>query len=174
MQMRVMQQVLSPGMQNGEEAKAGSEMFRVAGNGEQGFGGGVEKDVVDRLFVVKGDLGDRLGNRENDVEVGHRQQFGLSASRSVAFGPLRPLALRAVAVPAGVVGVTRFRAVVAFFEMTTKDRGATNLDGSHDTQLLQRKRVSFPVSSAVPAKNVGHFQSGPWHPESISGAFASA
>ena len=36
-QMRVMEQVLSPGMQYGEEADAGAEMLRVACNGEECF-----------------------------------------------------------------------------------------------------------------------------------------
>jgi hypothetical protein len=56
-------------MKNGEEADAGAQMRRVAGNSEQRFGGGVEQDVVDRLFVVESDLGDLLGNRKNDVEI---------------------------------------------------------------------------------------------------------
>jgi hypothetical protein len=73
-------------MKNGEEADAGAQMRRVAGNSEQRFGGGVEQDVVDRLFVVESDLGDLLGNRKNDVEVFHGQQLGLPA-----FEPLYPL-----------------------------------------------------------------------------------
>ena len=67
--MRVMQEVLSPGMKHGEESNAGAQMRRVAGNGEQRFGGGVEQDVVNGLLVVEGDLGDLLGNRKNHVEV---------------------------------------------------------------------------------------------------------
>src|ERR1035438_921161 len=75
----------------------------------------------------------------------------------------------AVAVPAGVVGVAFFSAVVALFEMATEGRSATNLDGSHDAQLLQRKPVGFPISSAVRSKNIGHFESGPRHPELFPG-----
>ena len=104
--------------------------------------------------------------------------------------------VRAGAVAARVVGIAGFGAVVAFFEMATERRLTTgegpwvnlsrirlavslrqwsaNLDGSHDAQLFPRKRMSFPVSGAVLSKNVGHFESGPWHPESISGAFVAA
>jgi hypothetical protein len=70
-QMRMMQKILSPGMQNGEEANACAQMFRVAGNGEQGFGSGVEQDVVNRLLVAEGDPGDLVRHRENHVEVFH-------------------------------------------------------------------------------------------------------
>jgi hypothetical protein len=73
--------------------------------------------------------------------------------------------------------------VVALFEVATEDclttgeaakvylsgdkvgtglrQSSTNLDGTHDTQLLQGKRVSFPVGRALFSKNVGHFESGP-------------
>jgi len=67
--MRVMEQILPPGMKNGEEADAGAQMGRVAGNGEQCFGGRMEQDVVNRLFVAEGDLGDLLGDRKDDVEI---------------------------------------------------------------------------------------------------------
>jgi hypothetical protein len=181
-------------MKHGEESDAGAQMFRVAGNGEQGFGGGVEQDVVNRLLVVEGYWGDLLGDSKNDVEVFHRQQFGLPAFEPL--GPLRALTLRTVAVAARVVSVAFFSAVVAFFEVATEGRLTTGrdaqvylsgdkvgtglrqssayLDGPHDTQLLQRKLMSFPVSSSVRSKNIGHFESGPRHPESISGASVSA
>jgi hypothetical protein len=159
-------------MKHGEESDAGAQMRRVAGNGEQRFGGGVEQDVVDRLLVVEGYLGDLLGDGKNDVEIFHRQQFGLPAFEPL--GPLRALTLRAMAVAARVVRVAFFSAVVALFEMATEGRSAANLDGPHNTQLLQGKPVSFPAGGAVHSENVGHFESGPWHTEFISGAFASA
>ena len=55
-QMRMMQQILPPGMQDGEETDLRSQMFRIAGNGQQGFRGGAEQNAVDRLFVIEGDL----------------------------------------------------------------------------------------------------------------------
>jgi hypothetical protein len=70
---------------------------------------------------------------------------------------------------AGVVSVTSCVAVVAFFEVATEDCRSANLDGPHDTQLLQGKRVSFPVTGSVRSKNVGHFESGPRHPELFPG-----
>jgi len=65
---------------------------------------------------------------------------------------------------AGVISVAGSIAVIAFFEMATEGRGAADLDGSHYAQLRERKRVSFPVGSAISSKDVGHFQSGPRHP----------
>jgi hypothetical protein len=68
-----------------------------------------------------------------------------------------------MAVAAGVVGVARKIAAVAFFEMAAEGRRAADLDGAHDAQLFVRKRVSFPVILAMQSENVGHFESGPGH-----------
>jgi hypothetical protein len=45
--MRVMQQVLAPGVQDGDETDLGTQVLRVGGDGAQGLGGGMEQDVVD-------------------------------------------------------------------------------------------------------------------------------
>jgi hypothetical protein len=74
-----------------------------------------------------------------------------------------------VTIPAGVVGFTGKIAAVALFDMATKGRRAAGLDGPHDAQLLIGERVGCPVSGAVLSKDVGHFQSGPWHPELFPG-----
>jgi len=105
--LRVVQQVLPPGMKHGEKADAGARMSGGAGDGEQRFGGGAEQNVVDHLFVEKGDFSDLRGPCEDDVKVFDRQQFGLSA-----FDPLgapRALAFGAMAVPAsnGDLSITR-------------------------------------------------------------------
>jgi len=68
--------ILPPGMEHGEEARLYAETFRVAGNGEQGFGGGAEEEAVDDLLVVEGDGGEGLGECEDHVEVGGGQQLG--------------------------------------------------------------------------------------------------
>src|SRR5580658_5352454 len=54
MQVRMKVKVLSPGMKHREEACLHTETFWVAGNGEQGLGGGAEEEVVDGILVVKG------------------------------------------------------------------------------------------------------------------------
>src|ERR1039458_8498353 len=59
--MGMKMQVLPPAMQHCEEAEFHPQTFRIAGNGEQGFGGGAEEDIVDDLFVVEGDGCDGLG-----------------------------------------------------------------------------------------------------------------
>ena len=71
----MMEQGLTPSMKNGEEAELRTEMFGIGGDRAQGFGRGVEQDVVDRSLVVKGDGGDPLRHGEDDMKVRHGQEF---------------------------------------------------------------------------------------------------
>jgi hypothetical protein len=63
-------------MEHREEASLHAEMLGIAGNGEQGFGGGAEEEAVDGLLVVEGNGGDRLGECEDHMEVRGGQQLG--------------------------------------------------------------------------------------------------
>jgi hypothetical protein len=96
--LRVVQQVLPPGVKHGEKADARARMLGVAGDGEQRFGGGAEQNVVNHLFVVKSFFSDLRGHCKDDVKVFDRQQFGLSAFEPL--GALRALVFGAMAVPA--------------------------------------------------------------------------
>jgi hypothetical protein len=100
-QMRMMLQVLTPGMQDGEESDFGAQVFGIGANRSQRVGGRATKQVIDRRLVLAGDSGDLLGQREDDVEVTAIEQIGLPMLDP--FGPGERLALRAVPIPAGVV-----------------------------------------------------------------------
>ena len=52
MQMRMVQQILPPGVENGEEADFGAQMFGVAREGEQGFRSSAKENIVNRLLVL--------------------------------------------------------------------------------------------------------------------------
>ena len=150
-------------MQDGEEAQLSAEVFRIGTKGEQGFRGGAEQNRVQHVLVVEGEVGDLFGQRKNDVKVFDRQKFGLPAFEPL--GACQTLALGAMAVTAGVVGVTRVLtvAVVALFDVAAEGSRAAGLDGAHHFELSERQRVGRTVGLAVLSKNVGHFESGAWH-----------
>jgi hypothetical protein len=77
MDMGVMMQVLSPGVQNRDDTDLGTQVAWVGGDRAQRLGGRPEQDGIDRRLVVEGDLGHRGRHREHDVEVRNRQQLGL-------------------------------------------------------------------------------------------------
>ena len=131
--MRVMEQVLSPGVQHGDHAGLGAEVLGIGGDGAHRLGRRLEQDVVDDRLVLQGDRGDRRRHGEHDVEVRDRQQLGLSVGE-----PLRPsqaLAFGAVPVAAGIVGDADLAAVGALLDMAAERRRAARLDGAHDPTL---------------------------------------
>src|SRR5438067_13538346 len=75
MSVRMVSQSRSPGMQHSSEADLRAEMLGVGRDGDQGFGGGFEQQVIDDRFVLVGDVGDRSRQGEDDMEIGHRQQL---------------------------------------------------------------------------------------------------
>ena len=52
MQMRMMIEVLSPGVEDSEEADLSAEMLWIAGDGEERLGSGAEEHVVEGLLVL--------------------------------------------------------------------------------------------------------------------------
>jgi len=100
MHMRVMLQILTPGMQQGDKADVGAQVLGRRCNRAQGLGGGVKQDVVDHGFILVGDRGDRLGQRKDHMEVVNGNEVCLAISQ-----PLRTdqrLAFRTVPVAATV------------------------------------------------------------------------
>ena len=73
--MRVMGERLSPSVQNGDQADLGAEAF--GGERHERLGRRAHQQGIDRLLVLKGDLGRRRRQGEDDMEIGDRQQFGL-------------------------------------------------------------------------------------------------
>lgn len=159
--MRVLQEVLSPGVQNAEESDLGSEMLRIAGDGEQGFGGRAEENTVHNLLVVKGDSGYLFRQREDHMKVLDRQQFFLPVSQPAC--PLGVLALRAVPVATGVVSDPGKLTLTAGFGMPSQHGGAAGFDRTHHTQLLPRQSTLAAVSLTVLPKNAGQLASRPGH-----------
>jgi hypothetical protein len=47
MQVRMKMQILTPGMQHGEEADGGAQVSGIGGDGEQSFGSGLKQDGID-------------------------------------------------------------------------------------------------------------------------------
>ena len=155
----MLQQGLSPGVQDREETDLGAEVLGIRGDRAQGFGTGMEQDVVERLLVLVGDGRDRLGHGKDDMEILDAvQQLGLPV-----FQPLRPsegLALGTVAIAATVIRDALMAAGIALFDMATEGGGATQFDGAHGPQLpaAQRIGVRLPIARAEAAEDIRHFE----------------
>jgi hypothetical protein len=53
--------------------------------------------------------------------------------------------------------------VAALFDVAAQGCGATDLDGAHHAQLIERQATRLPVARAVFSKNVSQLESGPYH-----------
>lgn len=133
-------------------------MLRVGGDGEKRLGRRLEQKSIDRCFVLEGDSADRRRQGENDMVIGDRQQ--LSLARREPIGRRSPLALRAMAVAAGVVGEAGMGAVLASLDMAAERRGTAGLNGRHNAEL---RRAHMPGTRrtprlAVAAEDIRHLQ----------------
>jgi hypothetical protein len=69
MSVRMVGQCRSPGMQHGGEPDLRAEVLGVGRDGDQGFGGDFEQQVIDDRLVLVGDVGDRSRQGEDDMEI---------------------------------------------------------------------------------------------------------
>src|SRR5215471_4531013 len=101
MYVRMMQQVLSPGVQHAEKADLGAEMSGIGGDFQQCGGTGAEQEAVEQLLVMKHERRQLMRKREDHMNVGNVQQFFLTRREPLVAGVA--LALRAMAIAAGVI-----------------------------------------------------------------------
>ena len=137
MGMRMVRHSRSPGVQHGSEPDAGTEVFGVGRDGDQGLGGGFEQQVVDDGLVVKGDVGDRPRHREDEMEIRHGQEFGLAIGQP--FLGRGGLALWAMPIATGVVRDAQVRTVFAA------------LDRRHDLELVEAHVAGVGRTPSQPA-----------------------
>ena len=90
--------VLSPGMEDAEESDIGSEMLGIASQFEHRRGAGAVEQVVEQSLVLENKSRQLVRQGEDDVEIGHGQQF--SRPRRQPFCARVPLALRTVPIAA--------------------------------------------------------------------------
>jgi hypothetical protein len=147
-------------MKDCNKTDLGAEMLRVGRDHTQRLGRGLEQDGVDRSLVLERDRGDGRGQREDDMEIGRRQELDLPGGEP--FGSCLPLALRAMPVATRVVGDAGLAAILAPLDMTAQRRGPAQRDGAHHAALdaSEMAIVGPTIGSAVAAEDVRHFQTG--------------
>src|SRR3954454_11138420 len=95
------EQVLTPGMQNAEEANLGSQVLRVRSDFKHRGGARTKQQVVKQRLVPLAKRIQFMWECENNVEIRHAEHFPLTGGEP-ALARLG-LALRAVPVTTGVI-----------------------------------------------------------------------
>lgn len=122
-------------MQHHGDADARTEMLGIAGNSEQGLGGGFEQDVIDRRLILIGDVTEGSWQGEDDMVVFHRQHISLARLKPTP--GRRRLTLWAVPIATRVESDLQLRAVCAAQHVTAQRGAATAFDGRHHLELPQ-------------------------------------
>ena len=151
-------QVLTPGVQHGEEADGSAKVPGIGGDGEQRFGSGLKQDGIDLSRVLKCQATDLLWKRERDVEVRNGQQLRLPVGEPLGAG--RGLALGATAIATRVEYFDAMSAPVALLEMTAQDGCPAVADIPERFPLLAREH-GVPASQEIvlmSAEDIGQFQ----------------
>src|SRR3954454_4260109 len=154
---------LPPGVENAEEANLGSEMGWIGGNLRQRSGAGLKQQTEQDFLVLPDQRDQRVRHAEDEMEIAHRKQFLLPGAQP--FLACISLALRTVAVSAGVVRDGLMPAAVALIAMAAECRCAAALDCPEHFELCPRQRtvIAFDESVSSPADDVGHLPGWPCH-----------
>jgi hypothetical protein len=152
-------------VQHGGDADAGAEMFGIGCDRENGLARCLEQRIVDHRFVLISEVSNRRREREDDVEVSHRQELGLALGEPLLCR--RGLAFVAMPITARVIGDPRITAVLVLTtrDMAAERRRAAALDRSHDFELAEVHMAGVgltPRRSEV-AEDIRDFESGTDH-----------
>src|SRR6266853_6283761 len=95
--------------------------------------------------------------------IRHGQQLGLTLGQPLL--RRRALALRTMAIAAGIVGDERVRAVLATRDMAAERRRAAALDGGHHLQLAEADvtGIGSAPRRTVAAENIRNLKRGTGH-----------
>src|SRR5688500_9648232 len=101
-------------------------MLGVGSNLQQRGRTGFEKQLEENLLVLPDEWDQRVWDAEDQVVVIHRQQFLLASSQPLV--PSVGLALRAMAIPAGVVRDGLITTAIALVTVSTQCRGPASFN----------------------------------------------
>ena len=136
MNVRVIGQVASPGVQDPHHSDLAADEAGVLSQFLSGCGGGFEKQVVDQALVAAGDFVEPGGQGEGEQEVGHGKEQTFLLVQPVL--PILVLAFRTVAVAAGVVAVLHPLAVRTAIHLSSQSFRPALLNGPHRLEMGER------------------------------------
>ena len=124
--MGMVEQLLGPGVQDGEHADGAAHIARVAGQLDDGLGRRLHQQRVAVLLVGAQRVAQFLGHGDGDVKVGTRQHLGLACAEP--FFGLISMAFGTAPVLAGMVGVDLGAATIAAPEVSAERFRAAGKD----------------------------------------------
>src|SRR2546428_13423434 len=87
MQMRMMKQILAPGVKNSKEADFSAEMLRIGRNGLERLSGSPEEKAVDGPLILQADGGNLFRHGKDNAKIRGARNLGLSALEALGGCP---------------------------------------------------------------------------------------
>jgi hypothetical protein len=137
-------------MKHAGYAETRTQMLGIGGDFDHRVTARPHQQIVDLAFVLVRDIGDGLGQREDEMEIPHGQQFGLACGQPCLCRTC--LTFWAVTIATGIIGNVFMRAVSATRNMTAECGGAAALDCRHHHQLGQ---ADVPLVGSTPVSTMG-------------------
>jgi hypothetical protein len=147
MDMGMEPELLTPGMQHGEEADFRAEVFRIASDFEKSFRTGAEQQTVDDFLVLQSQCCELRRKCEDHMDVARREKFSLPRGNPALSS--RGLTLRTVAIAAAVVGDGgAMPAAGALIEMTAECSSTTPRNGQQHFDVLPAEPVAISLEES--------------------------
>jgi hypothetical protein len=153
--MQMLRQRLAPGVQHQRCRDLATEPARVGAELDQRCRHRFEQQAVDRPRIALRKRVHRVGQREHQMEVRHRQQLGAPGDEPALLG--QGLALRAMPIAAGVVVIAQRRAGIAALDVAAQGLSATRGDGPHGAVLHWDEPVRHLKRRAVAREHLPEF-----------------
>ena len=161
--MRVLQQLLIPGVQHTKEAEFGAEMTGISRHLQQCLGAGTKQQPVDLALVLQGDRRQGIRQGKDHMDVPGRQQ--VATSRRQPAVTRVGLALGTVPVAARVEGDGTIAAAGTSIDMASEGRCSTGQNGVEHFQMPPGQPLVAAIEESVSrgADDIGHLQQWPGH-----------
>jgi hypothetical protein len=163
MPVGMVEEGLSPGVEDGEKANPGAQVLGSSGDAQQGLRSGLAQEVVHDPVVLQGQGCQSVGAGKDAVARLDRPPFTPALLQPLSGG--QGLALGTMAMTTGVVGDGVVTAVVALSHVAAQGGGATACNGAHGAVRLGRPRgaVRVPVRGPILAEESGDCHRGCSH-----------
>jgi hypothetical protein len=161
--VRVLLELLIPGMKNAEETDLRAEMPGIFGDFQKRLGARPEQQTVDDLFVLQGHWRQFVWQRENDMGIARGQQFGAPRVKPAVAGIA--LAPGAMPVSARIERDGLMAAARTLVDMATQRGGSAAKDGRKHFQVQPREPDGMPVDKSVSCGeyDIGQLKEWPVH-----------
>jgi hypothetical protein len=156
-QMQVLAQCLTPGVQDEGGGDLAAEPARVGAELDKGCRDTCEEQAIYGVGITLGERVQLMRQREHEMAVRHRQELGAPGGKPALLG--ERLALGAMPVAAGVVGVALRAAGLALRDVTAKGFGAASGDGAHRPMLHRYETVHSTIRRTVTREDVCELES---------------